>query len=124
MRIDTEQLPRGFDAEIFSRRALEAAAREAVEPYEREHVTPFIWSRGGRFGATVLAVDRIDEFYRLCVDEPADFALVEQIIGALAPVRPDFGWRDIVALLRARPDWAKLNAHVVQKSAPATFIGP
>jgi spore coat polysaccharide biosynthesis protein SpsF len=42
------------------------------------------------------------------VDEPEDFALVERIYEALYPDKPDFGTRDILALLDARPelrDW-------------------
>ena len=34
--------PRGLDVEVFTFVALERADREAREPYEREHVTPYI----------------------------------------------------------------------------------
>ena len=47
--IDVSTLPRGLDAEIFTAAALRAAATEGVEPFEREHVTPFIYRRPDRF---------------------------------------------------------------------------
>ena len=39
--------PRGLDTEVFSRGALERAAREADEPHQREHVTPYFWENPG-----------------------------------------------------------------------------
>ena len=36
--------PKGWDCEIFTREMLEFAARRATTPYEREHVTPFIYA--------------------------------------------------------------------------------
>ena len=35
--------PRGLDVEVFSLRALKKACQEAKEPYQREHVTPYIY---------------------------------------------------------------------------------
>jgi len=41
--------PRGLDTEVMSRQALERAWREAREPYQRAHVTPYIYQNPGQF---------------------------------------------------------------------------
>jgi len=115
--LDVERFPRGFDTEVFSRAALDAATDEAVDPFEHEHVTPFIWRRPERFGVRQLTTAEPIGRYRLCVDEPADFVLATRLIEALAPERPDFGWRDCVALLDRDPALSALNAHIRQRPA-------
>jgi spore coat polysaccharide biosynthesis protein SpsF len=40
--------PDGLDAETFTAATLATAWTEATDPYEREHVTPFIWRRPER----------------------------------------------------------------------------
>jgi len=115
--LDVERYPRGFDTEIFSRAALDAAMREAADPFEHEHVTPFIWRRPERFGFRQLSTAETIGHYRLCVDEADDLALVTRIIETLAPAQPDFGWRDCVALLEADPALPAINAHIQQRPA-------
>ncbi|MEA2756135.1 MAG: spore coat polysaccharide biosynthesis protein SpsF [Aliidongia sp.] len=114
--LDVESYPRGLDTEVFSRAALDAAMRESDDRFEHEHVTPFIWRRAARFGFRQLGRDE-PAHYRFCVDETDDLALVTKIIEALAPTRPDFGWRDCAALLDADPALAAINAHVMQHPA-------
>ena len=115
--LDVERFPRGLDTEVFSRAALDAALAEAADPYEHEHVTPFIWRRKARFGCRQLSTAEPLGRYRLCVDEAADLALVTALIERLAPAQPEFGWRDCVALLDADPALAALNADVRQRQA-------
>jgi spore coat polysaccharide biosynthesis protein SpsF len=115
--LDTEHFPRGLDTEVLSRTALDAALAESADPYEHEHVTPFIWRRRERFGVRQLSMAQTLAHYRLCVDEEADLTLVTRIIETLAPVRPDFTWRDCIALLDADPDLAAINAHIQQRPA-------
>jgi spore coat polysaccharide biosynthesis protein SpsF len=115
--LDVEHYPRGFDTEVFSRAALDAALREATDPFEHEHVTPFIWRRPERFGFRQLSPTGVIPRYRLCVDEAEDLALVTRIIETLAPAQPDFGWRDCVALLDADPALPAINAHIQQRPA-------
>lgn len=115
LRTDPARYPRGLDAEVFSRTALEAAWAEAKDGEEREHVTPFLYRNPDRFGLEVFAEkDAHGVEYRLCVDEEDDFRLVSAVLEALYPDNPDFGWRHVVALLSDRPDLVELNAHVHQ----------
>lgn len=112
--LDIGSYPRGLDVEVFSRAALDEAFARAADPAEREHVTPYIYRRPERFRLAKVAGGRGAE-YRLCVDQADDFELVRRLLDALDG-RPDFGWRDVVALLDAHPDWAALNQGVAQKT--------
>jgi spore coat polysaccharide biosynthesis protein SpsF len=107
--------PRGLDVEAFPRRVLDEAAAEATEPFEREHVTPFIYRHPERYRLCNVANDFLEGDERWTVDTADDFELVSRIIEALAPTEPAFGLADIRALLVRHPDWRLLNAHVEQK---------
>jgi spore coat polysaccharide biosynthesis protein SpsF len=114
--LDTGDYPRGLDSEIFGRAVLDEADGQSVSAAEREHVTPYIYRRPERFRCLAVGSGEKLEQHRWCVDEPADYELVQRIIETLAPVKPDFTWRDCLDLLAAHPDWAALNRSVAQKS--------
>lgn len=116
LSIDTSRFPRGFDAEVFSRAALNAAGREATDPVEREHVTPFIYRRGDRFrlGEPLTPGQPVPP-YRLCVDEPADLDLIGRVLEALLPGGNGFGWQECCKLLSHRPELADINRGVAQR---------
>lgn len=108
--------PYGLAVEVMKAQALLAAGAEALDPQEREHVTPFIYWRAQRFRLESLAMSPDLSHHRWTVDTPQDFELVSRILAALYPRRPDFGLADVLALLDQHPDWVKINAHVEQKA--------
>lgn len=114
LHVDVREYPRGFDAEVCTRAALDAALAEAVDTPEREHVMPFIYRRPERFRLGRLDGGRGAQ-YRLCVDQQEDLDLVTRVLEALGG-RLDFGWREVVDLLDAHPDWAAINRAVIQKA--------
>jgi spore coat polysaccharide biosynthesis protein SpsF len=90
--------PKGLDVEIVRAPLLEAAAREASDPYEREHVTPFFYRRPERFRiAQLTQAEKLDDL-RWTVDTPDDYAFATQVYAALHPKKPDFDAGDILAL--------------------------
>ncbi len=105
--------PLGFDVEAFTIQALREAAQEATDPYEREHVTPFIWRRTERFPHLLL--DRRPDLrsLRLVVDAPPDYELASRLY-ELTPDRESFEIQDLLALFRAHPELRDLNSGVVQ----------
>ena len=110
-RAGYRRYPDGLDAETFTTEVLAVAWREAVAPFEREHVTPFIWRRPERFSATILEADVDLGAERWTIDYPADLELVRAIYERL----PDgqggpFGFRDVLAVLEREPDLRALNA--------------
>jgi len=118
-RVDTTSYPHGLDTEIFSRSALMAAASEAVDPEEREHVTAFLYRRPERFRLSTLLSADAHPGHRWCVDEERDFDFVTRVIEALYPENPMFGWRDCIEVLRQNPDWMTINRDVKQKTLKA-----
>lgn len=106
--------PIGLDTEVCSFAALECAWREAKEPYQREHVMPYLYEEPGRF--KVLRVDHDPDYgdLRWTVDTPQDLELVRAIFERMAG-RVDFGWLDVLELFQHEPELARLNAGVGQK---------
>lgn len=93
--------PDGLDVEVFTRAALEEAARAATEPRDREHVTPWI-IRNTRRGAFTQAIDLAA--LRWTLDTEDDYTNISAVYEALWPSRPDFDRFDVYRLLVARPD--------------------
>lgn len=120
---DAPKLPVGMGVEVFSREALNTAHREATDAYDREHVTPYLRRSGSRFTVEGVEFPRDLHEYRLCVDVPEDFSLVERVLRILAKKTPDYDLDDIIALIDANPHWRAVNASVVQATGPyATAI--
>ena len=103
--------PDGLDAETFTAATLATAWSEAVDPYEREHVTPFIWRRPDRFPVVVLEAEHDMGEERWTVDYPADLELVRALYDRLSVsgARP-FGFREALAALDREPELRRLNA--------------
>lgn len=90
--------PDGLDVEVMTAAALKTMAREARDPYEREHVTPFIYRRPERFSIAQLtqAANLADR--RWTVDTQEDFEFVSRVFYMLYPVRPAFEQADVLGL--------------------------
>jgi spore coat polysaccharide biosynthesis protein SpsF len=105
--------PDGLDVEIMKRAVLRVASTEAASPYDREHVTPFLYTRPERFriGSVENILDQ--RHMRWTVDTEDDFRMVEAIFTELLPANLYFGWMEVLALLAERPDIATINAKPV-----------
>jgi len=101
--------PKGLDAEVMRADVLRLAGLEAREPYEREHVTAFIYARPERFRIEGLTQEADEGDVRWTVDLPEDYAFVAAVYGALYPANPTFGSEDVRAFVTSRPDLASLG---------------
>ena len=102
--------PHGYDAQVLSRQALEAADREATLPADREHVGPFIIRHADRFPATHAApCDPPCAELRITLDYPEDLTLIRAIYERLYPANPNFGLGDILALREKDPALFDIN---------------
>lgn len=101
--------PKGLDVEVARADCLRRAGREATDPYEREHVTPFFYRHPERFRQAFLSQDAEEGELRWTVDRPDDLDFVRAVYGALYPRKPDFGSDDVRAFLRGRPDLAMVG---------------
>jgi spore coat polysaccharide biosynthesis protein SpsF len=106
--------PLGFDTQVTTIAALREADEEARDPYEREHVTPFLWRRPERYPA--LYVDRRPSLrhWRLVVDTSEDYALATAVYDALYSADPLFGLGHLERLFDERPELLALNANITQ----------
>lgn len=101
--------PDGLDIEVFSVAALNDAWERARTPFDREHVTPFLWG-SYQFRTVNLANETDLSSMRWTVDEPEDLVVVRAIFEHFYP-RTDFGWRDVLALHQRSPDMFDANSN-------------
>jgi glutamate-1-semialdehyde 2,1-aminomutase/spore coat polysaccharide biosynthesis protein SpsF len=103
--------PDGLDTEVFSMAALERAWREAKQPSEREHVTPYL--RSGMFRAVNVENEApLDKSQRWTVDHPADLEFVRGVYSAFGG-RSDFRYREVMQLLKERPELAATQTETI-----------
>ena len=102
--------PHGFDTEVFEAAALYRAEAEATDPYEREHVTPYIWRRPEMFPAMIVDAKPDRRHWRITVDTEDDYRLVHAVYEALHMHNPAFGYADLCRLFDARPELLSINA--------------
>ncbi|MBL7936218.1 MAG: glycosyltransferase family protein [Bacteroidia bacterium] len=103
----------GFDVEVFSFKALEAAWKEAKLLSEREHVTPYI-KNSGKFSCAWKKYNK-DYQYKLSVDSENDFKAVEMIFNSFDTLT-DFGMDNVLSLLKLKPEILKLNKESIINS--------
>ncbi len=93
--------PDGLDIEVFTFKALEKAALETSNPYDHEHVTPYLresphFKRAGMKNTEDLSA------LRWTVDDLADFEVVSEVFAHFAP-DIHFNWQQVLQLQRTQP---------------------
>jgi spore coat polysaccharide biosynthesis protein SpsF len=107
--------PRGLDAEVFTAGALRRAFRESHLPYEREHVTPYVYRHPELFTLESFVNETDLSHHRWTLDTEDDFQLLKEIYGTLDHGEEIFSTQAVLDFLAARPELLRLNAHVQQK---------
>jgi len=107
--------PRGLDTEVMKFSALERAWKEASEPYQRAHVTPYLYQNPDKF--RLLSVKGEVDFsgYRWTLDTKEDAEFLQEVYARLGG-SVDFSWRDVLGLLQREPVLAEKNQHIRQKA--------
>jgi spore coat polysaccharide biosynthesis protein SpsF len=130
-------LPIGLDVEVCSFEALKNAWQGADQPYQREHVMPylyegltlptagpldadewFIQQAATPRGFKVAVLQHNPDFgsLRWTVDTPADLEFVRQVYAHFKG-QDDFNWKSVLVLLDQKPELATINSEVAHKSA-------
>ncbi len=109
-------LPRGMDIELVTAQTLRAVDRMAVG-HDRVHVTSAVYADPTAYRMLGLCVTPPATDLRVTLDTAEDLALLRALAAELPDEPPQ--WRDVVAVLRARPDLVAINAAVVQKPIEA-----
>jgi spore coat polysaccharide biosynthesis protein SpsF len=92
--------PHGLDVEVMRRQALMDAWRDGRDPYEREHVTPYIYRRPEAYRLDFVSRTPSLAHLRWTVDYPADLEFVRDVYARLYPTDPAFSSDAVVALAR------------------------
>ncbi|MBI4511830.1 MAG: glycosyltransferase family protein [Deltaproteobacteria bacterium] len=110
--------PQGLDTEALYRDALERTARLATSKPGREHVTWFIHrERPDLFERRSVKDSENNSDLRWTVDTPEDLSVIRRIYESLGLGEESRPYREVLALVRARPDLSAGNAHVKQKDS-------
>jgi spore coat polysaccharide biosynthesis protein SpsF len=109
--------PRGLDTEVMTFEALELAWCEARQPYERSHVTPYLYEIPGRFKVLSVTADQDYSACRWTVDTPEDLEFVRAVYARFTS--ESFLWSDILKMLEREPALAEINRSITQKALHA-----
>ena len=107
--------PMGMDAEVISFKTLKEAHFNAYEPYDREHVTPFIKKRPQQFRLYNILYKRDISRCRWTLDTPEDLELISKIFESLYYQNTFFSLKDMLDQMERTPKWETINAHVGTK---------
>jgi glutamate-1-semialdehyde 2,1-aminomutase len=113
--------PDGLDIEVCTFKALEQASLETNNPYDREHVTPYL-RESGQFKTSSMQHSQDLSALRWTVDEPADFAVMEKVFQHFHP-RTDFTWGEVLSLQRQRPYIFNINEHLLRNEGATMGAG-
>ena len=106
---DPRTFPKGLDVEVMRADALRQAAAETADPYDREHVTPFLYRNPDRFEQASYAQAADEGPVRWTVDRPDDLDFVRAVYDALYAGDPTFDSDAVRAFVHSRPDLAMLG---------------
>jgi spore coat polysaccharide biosynthesis protein SpsF len=107
--------PRGLDTEVMTLSALERAWRQATEPYQRAHVTSYLYQNPERFRLLSVTNNQDYSGYRWTVDTLDDLTFVREVYRKLGG-DDTIHWRDVVTLLAREPQLIELNRAIRQKA--------
>ncbi|MBT3323137.1 MAG: glycosyltransferase family protein [Anaerolineae bacterium] len=121
--------PIGLDTEVCTFAALETAWQNATEKHQREHVMPYLYENTtlntedrnlhtgiSPRGFKIALLNHPLDYGKLrwTVDTPEDLKFIREIFARFD--NDDFGWKDILVLLKKEPELAKINADVHHKT--------
>lgn len=113
--------PDGLDTEVFTLQALERAGHESQDPFEHEHVTPYL-RKPGLFKTGVMRHSEDLSGLRWTVDEPADFEVVSAVFAHFDP-NIHFSWEEVLDLQRSRPDIFAANHNIIRNEGAVMCTG-
>jgi len=104
--------PEGLDAEVFSFFALEKANRESIDPFEREHVTQYLYRHPEIFKQMNFPYKEDLSAFRWTIDTIRDLEMAREVYKYLYKEGQIFLMSDILQLIRSKPYIKKINMKV------------
>ncbi|MBL8700124.1 MAG: glycosyltransferase family protein [Alphaproteobacteria bacterium] len=104
------RFPHGLDCEAFTAQSLRRADDAARDPYEREHVTPWLRRNPAITRATLDGPGGDAAQQRWTLDFPEDYAFFQAVFAQLPPPPAIPDWRATLAVIDAHPEISAINA--------------
>jgi glutamate-1-semialdehyde 2,1-aminomutase/spore coat polysaccharide biosynthesis protein SpsF len=101
--------PHGLDCEAFTRETLDRAAAQAIEPYDREHVTPWIRRNDSLRRVNLDGPGGAFAAQRWTLDYPEDLVFLRAVAERLPPNSTHVGWRAVAGIVADDPDLTLIN---------------
>ena len=108
--------PRGLDTEAFYLETLERVFQLATTTAAKEHVTAYVMEKPGEFSIKHVTSKTDDSDLRWTVDTVEDLTLVRELFTKLDLGNTLAPYREVVEIVRSRPQLARINGHIAQKN--------
>lgn len=114
--ISADPIPLGTGCEVICLKTLKKIENQALGTKYREHVTTWFHDHNDKFTITRIEAPSYlkNRNFRLTIDTPQDFALMERIFSELNP-KPTINLEDVITFLRSHPEAVSLNSDIAQK---------
>ncbi|MDO4422093.1 MAG: glycosyltransferase family protein [Eubacteriales bacterium] len=105
--------PEGLDCEAFTFEILRTMALNATDPFEREHVTQYVYRNPDRFKIGNVSSDIPLSHLRWTIDNTEDYLMVKEIYNKRNKDSNDILlMNEILSILKENPDIANINSGV------------
>ena len=105
--IEPPTYPDGLDVEVMKFCALKKAHEDSQDPFDHEHVTPYIRKSSNFVKGTKNWLDDLSRL-RWTVDDPEDFEVIKNIFVHFSP-DVYFSWKDVLQLQHDAPKLFQAN---------------
>jgi spore coat polysaccharide biosynthesis protein SpsF len=115
--ISSDPIPLGTGCEVICLETLKKIGTQARDQKYREHVTTWFHDHNDKFTITRIKAPSYlrNRNFRLTVDTPKDFALMDKVFSELNP-HSSIDLKDVITFLETHPEAVSLNSEVVQKN--------
>ncbi len=110
--ISPPTFPDGLDTEVFSFSALEKTYNEAIDKFDKEHVTTYM-RFSGKFSIHNVCSEIDFSVFRWTVDDPEDLTVIKNIFENFKP-SIDFSWQEVIELAKSKPTLFEANANLIR----------
>jgi spore coat polysaccharide biosynthesis protein SpsF (cytidylyltransferase family) len=110
--------PHGLDCEVFTRRMLERAVVSVSDPYDHEHVTPWIRTRGAEIRRHLPGPGLPISEQRWVLDYPEDYAFLTRLFSFFPAAEAPLKWQQVWQVVQEHPDISSINSHLRRAALP------
>ena len=104
--------PEGLDCEVFTFNVLETMEKTTNDPYDREHVTPYIYNNPDKFKiGNVTSSHQLSQF-RWTIDNQEDYEMINTIYEKRTNEEEILLMEEILKILEENPEIAEINSNV------------